>query len=164
MPECKLTSVWEECFSRLPELENLRGVALIFDRHGGTNGDVDFEQDILQSRETRLGWIEGTFLLLGTKLKGLSVRNFQDYFYFEDVPSLPAEARPHAWRSDLVHIRHFEFTKAGKLPDDDHESRAALRKRVLGGLESLRLSVTHEQIRGEFDSHLKVCIAILAPL
>jgi len=166
MPTVELSPIWEDCFSRLPELESLRSVALIFDRHGGTNCNPGEEEDILQSRNARLEWIQRTFRVLGTRLRELSIRNFQDFLYFEELPtSFSAEPRPHSYLSDFVCKGRFEFRKAALAERNGGEcleKRSELRDRVLGGLESLRLSVTHEQIMGESDSHLKVCIATLA--
>jgi hypothetical protein len=85
MPRFALTRAWWTCFSRIPELENLRGVAVIFDRHGGSDGGDD-DADILQDRGVRAEWLWRVFELLGDRLelKELAGRNFQDYGGDED--------------------------------------------------------------------------------
>ncbi|KAF2686624.1 hypothetical protein K458DRAFT_415982 [Lentithecium fluviatile CBS 122367] len=81
-PLFDLDRSWWDCFKRLPELVNLYGVALIFDRHGGDAPDIngftnDF--DILQDRKERLEVRRDLFKLLGPNIRELSIRHFQEW-------------------------------------------------------------------------------------
>ena len=130
-----MSDVWLDCLGRLPELENLRSIALVFDRHGGNDGSFDYEEDLLQTRFSRAAWREFLFELEGLNLQELAIRHNQDF------PS----------REELSQRRHTSSTLLSSL-----EKEEALRNRILGGLHSLRLSFVHEQIRGESGSTLKV--------
>jgi hypothetical protein len=132
-PDDELDSVWWECFKRLPELENLRSVALIFDRHGGSSDDYAYEEDILHSRWSRANAIQSLLELAGLNLQDLAIRHNQD---------LPVNPKETLESTDEV--------------DEQSSEEEVLRIRRLGGLQSLRMSLVHEQIMGESGTILKV--------
>jgi hypothetical protein len=98
----ELHRVWEQCFGRLPEFEQLRSITMHFDRHG--SGDQDDCYDLLQSAETKRGWVEELFSLMGTQIKDLSLRNFQDNYYADSKPD-KAEALREAVLGGLHSLR-----------------------------------------------------------
>jgi hypothetical protein len=74
-----MEDTWYNCFARLPEFENLRGVSLIFDRHGGELMGSMEEHDLLQGIDSRVTWRQKVFRLLEKNIQDLSIRHFQDY-------------------------------------------------------------------------------------
>ena len=123
--------VWESCLDRLPELKNLHSIALIFDRHGsGDEFYISDDDDLLQSRYSRQSWRDKLFKLPGLELQELAIRHNQDFYSREDT--------------------HMTASLSELLKQD------ALRDQILNKLQSLRLSLVHEQIRGESGDILEV--------
>jgi hypothetical protein len=127
---------WWDCFNRLLELENLRSVALLFDRHGGSADDYGYEEDLLQDRRTRAASLQSLLELAGLSLQELAIRHNQD---FPPSPEKPLQS----------------LQTTGELSVRLNEEES-LRNQLLGGLKSLRISLVHEQIRGESGTILKV--------
>jgi len=67
--------IWEECFHRLGEFENLRGVVLHFDRHGSA---VGYAEDCFQDNWEKSSRMNKTLNMLGSRIKDLSLRHWED--------------------------------------------------------------------------------------
>ncbi|KAF2870040.1 hypothetical protein BDV95DRAFT_608063 [Massariosphaeria phaeospora] len=130
-PNDEMADIWRDCFNRLPELQNLRSVALIFDRHGGTSryDNLSYDEDILHGIGARSNWQTLLFGLIGLKIENLSVRHNQ-----ECAPESDEDRK--------------------RINRESDEVRAS-RNRFLSGLHSLRMSLVHEQSLGENGTTLK---------
>lgn len=141
-PGYEKTAVWEECVNRISEFPSLTGVSIIYDRHGASSSTGDFDdEEILHSREKRHAMLKRILQALGTQIKHLSLRHFQDII---EAPYL----------GDLYSTyRRAEFEKESELA---FAADNAFRESILGGLETLQLSMVHMQPHGESGSTLNV--------
>jgi len=141
MPERWFNKAWDKCFNRLPEFPNLDGVSLIFDRNSAPADEDSYDNEcLLQSRGDRREWLEKVLNLMGLRIKHLGLRHYQDV---AKAPLLGTKC-------------------CHRTPEDEEETNVAfaksnsLRESVLGRLESLEMSMIHEDPIPEAGTTLSV--------
>jgi hypothetical protein len=142
-PGFGFTEVWEECLNRIQELPNLTDIAIVYDRHGAsdTQGD-DSNDQILQTRDSRHDLLKKLFHSMDHRIKHLSLRHFQDII----------KAPPLGGFCCVSHRPQKDIEESELAFATDN----SLRESVIGGLESLQMSMVHEQPRGESGNTLDV--------
>jgi hypothetical protein len=107
-PDDEMDDSWYDCIGRLTEFINLRSVALIFDRHGGSDDTTDYDNDdVLQSLHDRVARRDLLFRTLGQTIKDLSIRHHQEWTGKVDEADTALHNRIlsglHSLRMNIVH-------------------------------------------------------------